>query len=94
MKKTLKIRGCLHNPTYDSLQVWYKSSFQQLGWMILANHYNYTDQINTYKKNVLMLRDCIAKKYKKMVDPDKKDDLKSMLINIELLIKHLNKDFK
>jgi hypothetical protein len=41
-----------------------------------------------------MLRDCIAKKYKKMVDPDKKDDLKSMLINIELLIKHLNKDFK
>jgi hypothetical protein len=50
MKKTLKIRGCAHNPTYDSLQVWYKSSFQQLGWMIIANHYNYTDQINTYKK--------------------------------------------
>ena len=93
MKKTLKIKGCAHNPTYDSLQVWYKSSFQQLGWMILAIHYKYTDQINTYKKNVLMLRDCIAKKHKKMADPDKKDDLKSMLINIELLIKHLNKDF-
>jgi hypothetical protein len=93
MKKTLKIRGCTHNPTYDSLQVWYKSSFQQLGWMILAIHYKYTDQINSYKKNVIMLRDCIAKKHKKMVDPDKKDDLKSMLINIELLIKHLNKDF-
>jgi hypothetical protein len=40
-----------------------------------------------------MLRDCIAKKHKKMADTDKKDDLKSMLINIELLIKHLNKDF-
>lgn len=93
MKKTLKIKGCAHNPTFDSLQNWYKSAFEQLGWMILAIHFNYTDKVQTYKKNTLLLRDCIAKKYKKMVDPDKKDDLKSMLNNVEILIKHINKDF-
>jgi len=93
MKKTLKISKCAHNPTFDSLQLWYKSSFEQLGWMILAVNYNYKDKVDTYKQNTLMLRDCLAKKYKKIVDPDKKDDLKSMLNNIEILIKHINKDF-
>jgi hypothetical protein len=94
MKKTLKIKGCAHNPTFDNLQGWYKKSFEQLGWMVLAIQYNYTEQIAMYKKNTLLLRDCIAKKYKKIVDPDKKDELKSMLNNVEILIKHINKDFK
>jgi hypothetical protein len=94
MKKTLKIKGCAHNPTFDNIQGWYKKSFEQLGWMVLANKYKYTDHINNYKKSVLILRDCIAKKLKTIVDPDKKEDLKSMLNNVETLIKHINKDFK
>ena len=94
MKKTLKINKCAHNPTFDNLQNWYKKSFEQLGWMVLANKYNYTDQINNYKKNTLILRDCISKKHKKINDPDKRDELKSMLVNVETLIKHIHKDFK
>ena len=94
MKKTLKISRCAHNPTFDGLQNWYKSSFEQLGWMILALKFNYKDKVQIYKQNTIMLRDCIIKKHKKMVDKDKKDDLKSMLDNIEILIKHINKDFK
>ena len=93
MKKTLKISKCAHNPTYDGLVKWYMSSFEQLGWMILALHFNYKDKVHVYKQNTLMLRDCLAKKHKKMVDPDKKEDLKIMLNNVEILIKHLNKDF-
>jgi len=94
MKKTLKISKCAHNPTFDSLQKWHRSSFEQLGWMVLALHFGYKDKVQVYKQNTLMLRDCISKKYKKMADPDKKDDLKSMLNNIEILIKHINNDFK
>jgi hypothetical protein len=94
MKKTLKISKCSHNPTLDSLQKWYRSSFEQLGWMILALQFNYKDKVQVYKQNTLMLRDCLAKKHKKMADPDKKEDLKIMLNNVEILIKHINKDFK
>ena len=94
MKKTLKIKGCAHNPTFANLEVWYTKTFEKLGWMVLAKKYNYNDHINNYKKSVLILRDCIAKKHKTIVDPDKKEDLKSMLINVETLIKHINKDFK
>jgi len=93
MKKTLKIKGCAHNPTFDNIQGWYKKSFEQLGWVVLAKKYNYSDYINNYKKSVLILRDCIAKKHKKIFDPDKKDELKEMLINVETLIKHINKVF-
>jgi hypothetical protein len=94
MKKTLKISKCAHNPTFDNLQNWYKKTFEQLGWMVLAIKYNYTDQIINYKKNTLILRDCISNKYKKINDLDKKDELKTMLNNVDTLIKHINKHFK
>jgi len=94
MKKTLKISKCAHNPTFDGLQKWYRSSFEQLGWMVLALNFSYNDKVQVYKHNTLMLRDCLAKKHKKMMDSDKKEDLKIMLNNVEILIKHMNKDFK
>ena len=93
MKKTLKISKCAHNTTFDGLQKWYRSSFEQLGWMILALKFGYKDKVQVYKQNTLMLRDCLAKKYKKMTDHDKKEDVKIMLNNVEILIKHVNKDF-
>jgi hypothetical protein len=91
--KTMKIKGCAHNPTYHSLRKWYESSFEKLGWMILAQQHGYTDKLTHYKSGVMRLRDCIAKKHSKMNDPDKKDDLRIMLDNVEVLIKHINKDF-
>ena len=62
--------------------------------MVLELNFNYNDKVQVYKHNTLMLRDCLAKKHKKMMDSDKKEDLKIMLNNIEILINHLNKDFK
>ena len=93
MKKTLKISKCAHNTTFDGLQKWYRSSFEQLGWMILALKFGYKDKVQVYKQNTLMLRDCLAKKHKKMTDHDEKEDVKIMLNNVEILIKHMNKDF-
>ena len=57
MKKTLKISKCAHNTTFDGLQKWYRSSFEQLGWMILALKFGYKDKVQVYKQNTLMLRE-------------------------------------
>ncbi len=92
-RKTMKIKGCAHNPTYHSLRKWYESSFEKMGWMILSKQHGYTDRVSQYKTGVLRLRDCISKKHSKMNDPDKKVDLRIMLDNVEVLIKHINRDF-
>ncbi len=91
--KTLKIKGCAHNPTYQSLLFWHRNSFKQLGYMILEKYNGYNDKVSNYKTDVMRLRDCISKKHSKMNNPDKKDDLRIMLDNVEVLIKHINKDF-
>jgi hypothetical protein len=92
-RKTLKIKGCAHNPTYHSVRKWYESSFEKLGWNILSKQHGYSDKVSQYKTSVMRLRDCIAKKHSKMNDLDKKEDLRIMLDNTEVLIKHINKDF-
>jgi hypothetical protein len=91
--KTIKIKGCAHNPTYHDVRKWYESSFEKLGWMILAQRHGYSDKIEQYKKNIMHLRDCISKKHSKMNDLDRKEDLRIMLDNVEVLIKHIHKDF-
>jgi hypothetical protein len=91
--KTLNIKGCADNPTYYHIRRWYESSFEKLGWMVLSQKNGYTDEVTSYKLSVMRLRDCISKKHSKMNGLDKKDDLKIMLDNTEVLIKHINKDF-
>jgi hypothetical protein len=90
-RKTLKIKGCAHDPTYLSLLTWNQSSFEQLGSMILEKHNGYSDKVAQYKTDVMRLRDCISKKYSNMGNNSKKEDLRIMLNNIEVLIKHMNK---
>jgi hypothetical protein len=34
-RKTMTIKGCVHNPTYHSLLLWYNSSFEKFGSMFL-----------------------------------------------------------
>jgi hypothetical protein len=92
-RKTLTIKGCAHDPTYYSLLLWYNSSFEKFGSMILEKHNGYSDKVSSYKTDVLRLRDCISKKHSKINAPSKKEDLRIMLDNIEVLIKHMKKDF-
>jgi hypothetical protein len=91
--KTLTIKGCAHDPTYYSLLVWYNSSFEKFGSMILEKHNGYSDKVSSYKTDVMRLRDCISKKHSKINAPSKKEDLRIMLDNIEVLIKDINKKF-
>ena len=92
-RKTLKIKGCADNPTYHHIRKWYESSFEKLGWMVLSHKNGYSDEVTGYKSSVMRLRDCISKKHSKIISPDKKNDLRIMLDNVEVLIKHIQKDF-
>ena len=92
-RKTLTIKGCADNPTYYHIRRWYESSFEKLGWMVLSQKNGYNDEVSGYKSSVMRLRDCISKKHSKINGLDKKNDLKIMLDNTEVLIKHINKDF-
>ena len=92
-RKTMTIKGCAHEPTYVSLVLWYNSSFEKMGSMILEKHNGYSDKVSSYKTDVMRLRDCISKKHSKITASSKKDDLKIMLDNVEVLIKHIKKDF-
>jgi hypothetical protein len=94
MGKTRKIISSLDNDvTYYGLHKWYNALFEKAGWMILAHSKGYHEKIKNYKLSIECLKDQLSKKYKKMKDKDKKEDLRIMLLNTEVLMKHINRDF-
>lgn len=93
--KTMKNRKntCKHNATMHALNHWYEEMFEKLGWMVLAKSWgDMEDKIISYKKSLLRLRDHLACKIDSVNDKDKKKDLYIMWTNVEVLIKHANKD--
>ena len=61
-------------------------------WMVLAKHKGMNYKTDTYKISLDKLKLTILNKHETMHDIDKKKDLEIMLENLELLIKHANKD--
>jgi len=92
--KTRKIPGKCCESTFKGLQHWYKSVFEQLGWMILAKDKGMTDKISTYVNSVYRIHMAIEQKIKKTNDPDRVEDLQIMLSNVKILLAHTQKDFK
>ena len=80
--------------TYPCIVKWYQAMFEKLGWMILAKEYGMKDKIATYKNSLQRLKEAILKKHEDMSDSDNVKDLEIMLKNVNMLIKHANKDFK
>jgi hypothetical protein len=80
--------------TYAALKKIYTNEFQKLGWMILAKDRKLNDKIEAYKSSLRLLNHSFELKIKTMKNMNKKDDLKIMKSNLEILIKHVNKDFK
>jgi hypothetical protein len=77
------------------LKVWHQSVFEKLGWMVLANSKGYmNDTVQSYKKSLLSLEDKLQCKINSVHDIDKKNDLKIMHKNIQVLLAHVMKDFK
>ena len=100
MGKTRKLIGIRqmndylsNDVTYYGLHKWYNSLFEKVGWMIIASSRGYTEKIKNYKLSIECLKDQLSKKHKGMRDKDKKEDLRIMLENTEILMKHINRDF-
>ena len=87
-----KTKRCTDS-TMAGLQHWFTHLFEQLGWMVLAQKYGYTDKIKVYKKSIERMQCSLEKKMKTMQNEDDKRDLKIMHENIRLLQEHVNKDF-
>ena len=93
MMKSSKMEQCCEM-TFYALNCWYKSEFEKLGWMILADNRGFTDKIESYKMSLSRLSKSLMMKIKDVKDVDKKHDLELMHHNVEILIKHVEKDFK
>jgi hypothetical protein len=79
--------------TFKGIHKWYSAMFEKLGWMILAKEKGMSYKIAPYKMSLQKLKCSILKKHESMDDMDKKKDLKIMLDNLDILIKHVDKDF-
>lgn len=91
--KSSKMDNCCEM-TFCALSSWYSSEFEKLGWMILADNRGFTDKIESYKMSLNRLLKSLKMKIKDVKDLDKKHDLELMHHNVEILIKHVEKDFK
>ena len=79
--------------TMHSLEKWTHHMFEQLGWMVLAKSYGYSDKIHSYKQSVKRLKESLLYKLNHTHDSDKKDDLKVLIKEVDILMAHIEKDF-
>ena len=79
--------------TFDGLQMWFKALYEELGWMVLAKEMGYKDKIRGYKTKIRRFKQGLAKAEQELQDPDHIRDLEIMKDKIEILEKHVHKDF-
>lgn len=91
--KNRKIPGKVGDVTLKGIHRWYKSVFEQLGYMILAKSKGMTDKTQAYINSVHRLKQAIEDKKNKVYDADKVEDLRIMSAHLDVLLKHIHKDF-
>ena len=79
--------------TMHSLENWTHHMFEQLGWMVLAKSYGYFDKIHSYKQSVKRLKESLLYKLSHTHESDRKDDLKVLIKEVNILMAHIEKDF-
>ena len=72
-----------YSMTKHALQIWYKSMFEKLGWMILAKAKDHEYKISCYKRSV--------KELIKHADPDRLHDINVIKMNAVFLDKFVTK---
>jgi hypothetical protein len=80
--------------TMGGLQHWYVEMFEKLGWMILAKSKGMTDKTTTYRNSLYRLKMALEQKMNSVNNTDSKNDIIIMLENVNILIRHVEKDFR
>ena len=87
----------MHDTTYHGLHFWYKSVFEKLGWMVLAQEAKEKNHIKCYIENIEVLLKHINAKIAYLEKMSKKggdhimDKMNDMMIlrnNVMILHKH------
>jgi hypothetical protein len=91
--KNRKMPGKVGDVTLKGINRWFKSVFEQLGYMVLAKSKGMSDKINVYINSVHRLKQAIEDKKTKVYDADKVEDLRIMSTHLDILLKHIRKDF-
>ena len=91
--KNRKIPGKVGDVTLKGINKWFKSVFEKLGYMIIAKSKGMSDKIQVYINSVHRLKQAIEDKKNKVYDADKVEDLRIMSANLDVLLKHIHKDF-
>ena len=84
---------CKYNATMHGLHKWHTKLFEELGWMVLANERGMVDKINNYKDSLYRLKEHLECKLHSLHEHDRKEDIKILWRNVNVLISHVNKDF-
>ena len=79
--------------TMHTLESWTHHMFEELGWIILAKSYGQYDKVNSYKQSVKRLHDSLVYKLKHTHEVDRKNDLKVLIKEVDILLIHIQKDF-
>jgi len=91
--KNRKIPGKVGDVTLKGINKWFKSVFEKLGYMIIAKSKGMSDKIQVYINSVHRLKEAIEDKKIKVYDADKVEDLRIMSSHLDILLKHIHKDF-
>jgi hypothetical protein len=92
--KTMKMHKRSCEATIHSLNKWYEIEFEKLGWMVLAKNKGYNDKTTAYMKSLNRLKKCLKHKMTHIKEDDRLQDLQIMYHNVEVLVKHAEKDFQ
>ena len=95
-RKTRRVglcKGFCCDATCAGLEKWYTMEFEKLGWMVLAKERGMNEKVMMYKHSLDHLSKSLQHKMDFHVCKDDRDDLMIMLQNVEVLQKHVEKDF-
>jgi len=85
--------NCQYPATFHGLHEWHNAMFEKLGWMVLAKEKHMDDKITSYKNGLNRLKEKLQCKWNSTEEQDRKDDLKILADNVEILIAHVARDF-
>ena len=91
--KTRSLKKCKHQSTYTWLNLWFKTEFEKLGWMVLAKERGMHEKVRDYVHGVQRLHDHLECKIQETMDKDRLDDLTIMLQDVKILLAHCKHDF-